>query len=228
MPGSRSKTDSAFRGMITVARRPIIWAQAAVIVCAYCAYKGSDNYALYAVQVMNYNEQEASQLFTNISWTRPAAALLAGIVADRLGVGRVVFAVFAALAAIYLFWATLTPVNDVYLLMIANMTISIVLVFALRGIYFALLEENQTPRFLTGAAVGLVSLLGFTPDFFFAPIAGRILDANPGLLGHQHFLLFLAAIALLGTLSVVWVLWLQRRGVQHLWPNTTTNEEIRG
>ncbi len=29
-----------------------VWAQAAVIICAYCAFKGLDNYSLYAVQVL--------------------------------------------------------------------------------------------------------------------------------------------------------------------------------
>ena len=75
-------------------------------------------------------------------------------------------------------------------------------VFALRGVYFSLLQESKTPRHLTGTTVGIVSFIGFTPEIFFAPIAGRILDNAPGPAGHQHYFLFLAAIALAG-LSVV-------------------------
>ena len=76
--------------------------------------------------------------------------------------------------------------------------------------YFALLEENRTPPFITGAAVGMVSLIGFTPEIFFAPITGRILDANPGLVGFQHYFLFLAAIGLLGIVVVLTLLRLRR------------------
>ena len=90
------------------------------------------------------------------------------------------------------------------------------IVFALRGIYFALLEENRTPPYLTGAAVGLVSLVGFTPEIFFAPITGRILDANPGIVGFQHYFLFLAAIAVLGILVILALLRL--RGAGNPWP----------
>jgi hypothetical protein len=86
----------------------------------------------------------------------------------------------------------------------------------LRGIYFALLEENQTPAYLTGAAVGLISLVGYTPEIFFAPITGRILDANPGIVGFRHYFLFLAGIAALGVFVVLVLLGLRRSG--QLWP----------
>ena len=87
---------------------------------------------------------------------------------------------------------------------------TMVAVYALRGVYFALLEENQTPKYLTGAAVGLVSVVGYTPDIFFPPIAGRILDANPGLIGHQNYFLFLSIIALLGAIAAVSLVFLNR------------------
>jgi hypothetical protein len=103
-------------------------------------------------------------------------------------------------------------VNLIY----ANLAVTYAAVFALRGIYYALLEENQTPAYLTGAAVGLVSLVGYTPEIFFAPIAGRILDANPGAVGFQNYFFFLSAISLLGILVVVGLLWLRRSGRR--WP----------
>ena len=95
-------------------------------------------------------------------------------------------------------------------------------VFALRGIYFALLEENRTPKFLTGAAVGMVSLVGYTPDAFFGPVAGRILDANPGIVGHQNYFMFLASVAATGVLVVFWLMWLRRSGRTSLWPEADT------
>jgi sugar phosphate permease len=98
-----------------------------------------------------------------------------------------------------------------------NLFVTFFAVFALRGIYFALLEENRTPPYLTGAAVGLVSLVGYTPEIFFAPITGRILDANPGLVGFRHYFLFLAGTAMLGIVVVLVLLRLRRRG--NLWPS---------
>jgi hypothetical protein len=87
----------------------------------------------------------------------------------------------------------------------ANIFVSFFAVFALRGVYFALLEETGTPRHLTGATVGAVSFIGYTPEIFFGPVSGRILDASPGLQGHQHYFLFLAGFALLGLLVAGWL-----------------------
>ena len=78
--------------------------------------------------------------------------------------------------------------------------------FALRGVYFALLEESAVPVRFTGAAVGLVSLVGYTPDIFFGAIAGRLLDAAPGAAGHQHYFILLAVIASIGLLAAALLL----------------------
>ena len=63
--------------------------------------------------------------------------------------------------------------------------------------------------------MGFVSVLGYTPDVFFAPVTGRILDASPGAAGHQDYFAFLSGVAVVG-LAVTAVLYaLHRRGV--LW-----------
>jgi hypothetical protein len=106
-----------------------------------------------------------------------------------------------------------------------NFAVSFVAVFALRGVYFALLEESLTPKFLTGSAVGMVSVIGFTPEIFFGPITGRILDASPGLTGHQDYFRFLAVVAALGVLVVFWLMRLRRRAGDTLWPVALVDAE---
>jgi sugar phosphate permease len=205
------------QGMGLVLRRPVIWAHAAVIVCAYCGYKGLDNYSLYAVQVLGMDEVRGAALSTYGGWIRPFAAIIAGLVADRFNAARSIGVAFGVLAISWLLLglspADATALNLVYL----NLFVTFFAVFALRGIYFALLEENRTPPYLTGAAVGLVSLIGYTPEVFFAPITGRILDASPGINGFRHYFLFLAGIAVLGIIVVLALLKLRRKG--NLWPD---------
>ncbi len=206
-------------GMRIVLARPIIWAQAGIIVCAYCGYKGLDNYSLYAVQVLGMNEIDAARFATWGAYLRPIAAIAAGLVADRLGAARAIGVLFAVLVAAYAPLSLLDADGDGLRLVYANLYISFFAVFALRGVYFALLEENATPVAITGAAVGMVSLVGFTPEIFFAPIAGRILDATPGAGGHQNYFLLLSCIAAAGVITSLWTLWLRRRGRVALWPD---------
>ena len=206
-----------FSGMGIVLRRPVIWAQAAIIVCAYCCFKGLDNYSLYAVQVLGKDEVEGARLAAYGVWTRPVAAVLAGLIADRFNANRSIGVMFGILCISYASWSFASPSGSWVVLIFVNFFTTYAFVYALRGIYFALLEENRTPKFLTGAAVGMISLVGYTPDIFFGPISGRILDANPGLVGHQNYFMFLASIAAVGLLMVSWLIWLRRHGGDKLW-----------
>ena len=212
------KRSNPLRGMAVVLRRPVIWAQAAIIICAYCGYKGLDNYSLYAVQVLGMDEVRGAALSTYGAWVRPFGAVIAGLVADRFNAARTIGVAFVVLIMSYCLLGVSASDAAALNIIYANLFVSFFAVFSLRGIYFALLEENRTPAYLTGAAVGFVSLVGYTPEVFFAPIAGRILDANPGLVGFQHYFLFLAGIAAAGVVVVGWLLWLRRTGEEHLWP----------
>ena len=221
VPKEKTGADVEFNpllGMSKVIRRPIVWATAGIIICAYCGFKGLDNYQLYAVQVLGKDEIEASRLVNWGAWTRIVAAVTAGLVADRFDSARSLGVIFGLLCVGYAVLSMAVPEGAGIIIIYLTFFLTYFAVFALRGIYFALLHENRTPKYLTGAAVGIISLVGYTPEVFFAPIAGRILDANPGLTGFHNYFLFLASIAASGIVLVLVALWLHRRGPATLWP----------
>ena len=209
---------SLFHGAAVVVTRPLVWAQAAVIVCAYCGYKGLDNYSLYAVQVLGMNEVEGAQLSAYGAYIRPLAAVAAGFLADRWSASRTIGASFVVLLFSYAMLSFALPDGPGLAVIYANIFVSFVAVFALRAVYFALLEENKTPAYYTGAVTGMVSFVGYTPEIFFAPITGRILDASPGLVGHQNYFLFLTGVVAIGILVVAGLLRLQRSNSRAGWP----------
>ncbi|MDH3615750.1 MAG: MFS transporter [Gammaproteobacteria bacterium] len=209
---------SLFHGAAVVTTRPLVWAQAAVIICAYCSYKGLDNYSLYAVQVLGMDEVKGAQLSAYGAYIRPFAAVTAGFIADRWSASKTIGVSFFILLVTYAMLSMALPEGSGLTVIYANIFVSFFAVFALRGVYFALLEENRTPPFLTGAVAGMVSFVGYTPEIFFAPITGRILDASPGIGGHQNYFLFLAAVAAIGIFVVAWLLRLQRSDTRAQWP----------
>jgi len=79
---SVNSKGNPFAGVLQVIRRPLVWSQAGIIICAYCGYKGIDNYSLYAVQVLGKNEVDAALLATYGFYIRPVAAVSAGLIAD--------------------------------------------------------------------------------------------------------------------------------------------------
>lgn len=195
-----SENRNPFAGVPEVIRRPLIWTQAAVIICAYCGYKGLDNYSLYAVQVLGMNEIDAARLATYGAYVRPVACVVAGLIADRHDSARSIFVLFVMLVASYSVLAVATPDTTALTLIYANIFVTFFAVFALRGIYYALLEETRTPKHLTGASVAVIAFIGYTPEAFFGPVTGRILDANPGVPGHLNYFAFLAAVSVAGAL----------------------------
>ena len=180
-----------------------VWMQATIVVCAYCGYKALDNYSVYAYDVLGMNEISAARYTAVFGYIRPVAAIGAGFLGDRFGISRVIAILFGSMAASWSVLAVLDASPELLLVVHANLLISIFGVYALRGLYFALLEEARVPDSLTGTAVGLISLVGYTPDIFLYPIVGRLLDATPGVGGHQHAFLLLSGIAVAGLLVTI-------------------------
>jgi nitrate/nitrite transporter NarK len=193
------RQHAATRHVREVLGKPVVWLQAGIVVCAYCGYKGLDNYGLYAVQVLGMDEVEAARFTAIGAYLRPLGAIAAGLIADRFNARSSILVLFLVLAASY-GGTALASGQAPATALIANLVVSYLAVYALRGIYFALLAETSIATHATGTAVGVISVIGYTPDIFFAPIAGRLLDQSPGLVGHQHYFLLLTGIACAGLL----------------------------
>ena len=73
--------------------------------------------------------------------------------------------------------------------------------YSIRALYFAVLKEAKVPFALTGTAVGLISVVGYSPDIFAGPIMGHLLDTYPGVVGHQYVYLMLVAFSVIGLIA---------------------------
>ena len=197
----KAHAESVWDHVFRVLRIPAVWLQAVIIVCAYVGYKGFDNYSLYAVQGYGMNEVDAARIVAIGSWMRPIAALGAGMLGDRFSVSRMTVIAFVILLASDLFFSLTTPIPGAAWVLLGNTLFTCTAIFGLRGLYFALFEEAKVPAAVTGTAVGLVCVIGFTPEVFVSYVGGVLLDRSPGLAGHQHFFLFLAAFAFVGVVA---------------------------
>jgi len=146
------------------------------------------------------DEVEASQAMVRAAWLRPVAALAAGALADRIRATRVAALCFALLIAGYCVLAGVTPGDGVDLAWV-SLAVTCAAAFGLRGVYFALIDEVRVAPAITGTAVGLISMIGFLPEIFIAPVTGWLLDQSPGLAGHHHVFMLLAMVALGGLIA---------------------------
>jgi len=205
-----AQETNPLRDMLVVSKLPVLWLQAIIVICAYVGYKGVDNLALYAVEGYGLSDVRAAEIAAWSAWVRPLAAVGAGLLGDRIRSSRMIVIAFGVMLMSNLLFAGFRPVPSQTWLLIANILISCAAVFGLRGLYFALFAEGRVPASVTGAAVGLVSVIGYTPDVFVGVVGGWLLDRTPGVVGHQHYFAFLAAFAFVGLITAAAFGWVNR------------------
>ena len=200
---TRATDRRSLRSTGRLLKNPAVWLQGVIVLCAYTGYKGADDFGLYSRDAFGFDDVKSAQLSTLSLWVRPFAALAAGLLADRIPASRAVLYCFLAVAIGDLVVAVglLSP-SMLWMLYITIAGTSAG-VYGLRGVYFALFNDARVPRAVTGAAVGLVSVIGYTPDIFMGPIMGYLTGKYTGATGHQYLFGVLAGFAVLGIIATV-------------------------
>ena len=199
--GNQSKLS--LDGILEACRMPAVWLQAVIVVCAYVGYKATDDFSLLARDALDFDEVAASAIGTLSFWIRAITAVAAGYLGDRIDSSKVIAWGFAILVAGSLLIASGAVVPGVAWMLITTLVATSVGIYAIRGVYFALLAEGAVPLTFTGSAIGVVSFVGFTPDIFMGPLMGILLDSSPGVLGHQHVFASVAAFGVVGFLATI-------------------------
>lgn len=183
-------------------RIPDVWLLAIVIFCAYYMYLGSYDFPAFVERGFDRSKEFAAWLGAYRDWLRPVAAIGAGFIADRIHPSRAVGACFALLIVTWSSLALLPAAVTGITIALLQITVTALAVFALRGIYFAILEESAIPLHLTGVAVGTVSVIAYTPDIFAHLLSGWLVDHNPGASGYRLHFGFMAVLSAIGLTAV--------------------------
>ena len=195
------KAKVGLHEIISVLKMPVIWLISTVIFTGYCAYWGTYRFTSYSTDIFMLSVTIGAAIGVGKMWLKPVAALVAGFIADKFGISRSVACLFAVLIASFLIFAILPGNSAMLAMMLANVAVASLAVFAMRGIYFALLEEGGIPLAVTGTAAGIVSAVGYTPDIFMPLLGGVLLDTFPGVLGYRYFFLTVAGICAIGLIA---------------------------
>ena len=176
-----------------------VWLLMIIILCAYFGYKVTDIYSLYASEVMNYNEIDSANIGSLQLYLRPIACVLFGFLADRSksSVSWIIIGFIIMLFGSALF-ATGMIKSHLNLFFLISIVVLAIGTYAIRALYFAAMQEGKISLSLTGTAVGIISLTGYTPDIFAGPLMGYYLDQFPGLIGHQYIFIYLLGFSVIG------------------------------
>jgi nitrate/nitrite transporter NarK len=212
------KRRDGWAQVMRVLKMPTVWLTAVIIMAANSAYWGTYYFTPYASEVFLMSVAMAGFLSVARMWVKPFTALASGFVADRFGISRTV-ACCMLLTAISFALFAMTPAKQALLpLVVVNVAIAAAGIFALRGIYWALLNEGGIPVALTGTAAGVASAIGFIPDIYMPLLSGVLLDGYPGPLGYRLLFAGIAAMAAVGVLAAFMIMRLNRRERERVMP----------
>ena len=168
---------------------------------AYTGMWGAIYFTPYATEVFALGEVSGGAIGVGKIWLAPFAAVAAGFIADKIGTAKAVIGTFILMTSGFLVFGLLPGAPNLVPMLMINVAIISCAVYALRGIYFALLEQGGIPVAVTGTATGIVSVIGYTPDIFVPAAAGIILDAYPGAEGFQILFLLVGGLSFLGLMA---------------------------
>lgn len=129
----------------------------------------------YTVNVLGISQTQASTFAVARNYIIAGLSTLAiGFIADRIGSKVKTLGYYLVIATVLTVSVVITK-NTMFL------CIGLTFIFAaiytgMRGIYFATLGEVGIPLSLTGVATGVISLICYLPDVYFAKLAGIWLD----------------------------------------------------
>lgn len=193
-----------------VLKTPTVWVLSIMIFCTYGLFNSTSYLTPYLTGVLGASTTYGGviavvrlQLFAFL------IGPLAGWLADRLGApSKLVFCGHLIVVVLLLILMHL-PLDQ------SSTVPGIIIMLAISGvlfsfylIMFSVVEEMGFPRRLTGTVVGVVSMLGYSPDMIFSPIFGHWLDVY-GPDGYRYIFMFLIGNGLLGSGCA---LWLTRKG----------------
>ena len=188
----------------SVLKLPSVILLMVIILCAYVGYKITDVLSQYANEVMLYNQVKSAQVGTFLQFLRPTTGILLGLLVDRFRISFVLILSFvASIVGGVLFASGIIEPSAIILFFISVIVIAVG-VYSARALYFAVMQEGKIPIVLTGTAVGLISLVGYTPDIFASATFGYLLDAHKGEeVGFQNVFWMFTAFSIVGCIASV-------------------------
>lgn len=196
-------SGALWRDLSMLAKIPQLWLVAAVVFCGYQIFWATYSFSAYLQQGEMHMTVVAAGMVTTLKlWMRPLGGIGGGYLGDRLSNLRVlIWAMFLAVAGL-IGLIVLPSLRNMALLGAVVLFIGL-MTYAIRGLYWTLLDYCAIPMRITGLAIGLVSLIGYSSDIFLPLLNGYITEHYAGMLGYQFYFAYVAAIGAIGGIAAL-------------------------
>ena len=186
-----------------------VWLCAACIICGYQLFWATYSFSAYLQQTFGLTAVAVGSITVAKLWMRPIGAAAAGFAGDFLD-RELVLGVLLVLASFSLLGMAFLPATAASILMLGMVLLVGILTYAVRGIYWATLASCEVPDRIKGLAIGIISLLGYSPDIYLPLLNAALLEKYPGREGYVIYFVGLSIMGFFGALAA----WQLRRRVR--------------
>ena len=181
---------------------PKMWLICLIIFTAYSIYAILSFLPPYMVSVYGMSKNFSVQIGGIRYIIQFAGGITGGFLADKIGsrIKTVLLGYMAIIAFLVVFLLTPQQTSLATLCVFDFVFLSVV-VYAVRGIYFAVIDEAQIDRSVTGAVSGMASCVGYLPDVFLYTMIGRWIDN--GVSGYRQMFLYGIGTCVVGAVVAV-------------------------
>ncbi len=181
---------------------PELWMVALIIFCGYQLFWATYSFSAFMQEGYQMSAVTAGFITVAKLWMRPIGGIGAGILGDKYGKENILATALLG-ATLGLVSLILFPqLSSVYLLLAIVLFIG-VLTYAIRGLYWAILDDCDIPMHVTGLAIGVISLIAYTPDIFLPQLNGFIAARYEGITVYNLYFGYIAVMGMLGTLAAL-------------------------
>ena len=181
----------------TILKHRKIWLCAVCIVCGYQLFYATYSFSAYLQQNFGLTAVAVGTITVAKLWMRPIGGITAGFIGDWSSPEKVL-SILLILASLSLGVMAFLPANSSVVFMLLVVLLIGLLTYGVRGIYWAILAGCNIPNKTKGLAIGVISMIGYFPEFYLPLISAPLLENYPGVLGYQIYYLTISACGLIG------------------------------
>ncbi len=204
--GTLRETLSDLRSLLTNVR---VWLVALCILVGYQVFWATYSYSAFLQTQFGLDAVAVAALTTVRLWMRPVGAVLAGFIGDRFHPVRSL-GIAIALAGTSLIGLLVLPADSPYTILYFAVATSSVLIYGVRGIYWASFNTTRIEPRRAGLAIGMVSMIGYTPDIYMPMLNTYLIDTYGDSVGYQLYFGGVGLTAFFGTACAFYLLHLSR------------------
>lgn len=185
----------------TVLSQKKVWIIAIITMCNYLLYCSLTYITPYLTEIFQVSEQDSIRYaILRMNLLTVFAGIMFGKIADKTksALGVIEKSVFINCICIIVLLLN-TIIFKQKAIAVASTMFYAFVVTGVKVIGIVLITELQFPMVIVGTVIGIVSFIGYSPDAFLYPIAGKILEVS-GNKGYSYIFLLCLAMAGIGVL----------------------------